>query len=597
MAGEQIAMEAPLAAVNPQIAMASTQPNPDIARNFQLPAKVDIEGGQAHAAEAMQRTGEAKAKTNLLQEDETDRMIIKQIKQVDPDANTSTVEGMKKLLGHAKGSGLSDTAITRINKALGDKTTADLDYKNVLMKGSLETLDLGHKEVQWTNENLVRPMVEARRSKYAETQDDKQADLAFETAKSASIELAAQLKNPDGTPKFTDAHIAKMKAATYDEVAHNYNVTDVAAQHMKEALANKQAQAKIELEQAQAMAASGRAERELAQAEKLSRDEGGGKPELKTLNVDGKPASVNYKGGKIFGLDGKEIAPERVTPVEGRSSSLITGRYNPRTISAAKDVLNALHTINESPFQTEGIFGSNKHSDSILGDVSKYASKVLTTDSAQRFSTVQLDLNRALGITLEMGGKTSEAESKQLSGYSIAAGDTVGAAQMKIAGSAQVVRNALESMETTNLPASQRKEVDKLLDELKQFPTQRELQAKYYEGAKKPALGITPAKKAEGGTYEQPIAAALGPVESHDNLPDPSKYTGKIATDEDTKEQFKSDGKKWVPIPGAKKAKPTQGTADSIESIRSAFIKGDISEDEAHSRLVALNTEAGKGTA
>ena len=502
---QQMSMSSALASPSLNLEAEIARPDTSAISNIKLAPPIDVQKSQAKGIQEQADMGQNMAAITAQNEQTSDHATLSaaikagEYNPSDPEAfmHTNTYRN------------LSESGQTSVMKHAMEKKTSDIAFSEHVSYLSVADQEKLARDLA-TAQSLYSPIVDAMDADGNVNQDKLEAARQY-AKQMASMETVRDPQTGQQKPKYTPEQLTHFDKLEVPEAKQAINMTKYAQDKLEQTRKGNEAAAKIRDTESQAVEREAHAEEYAANAwAKLHPNESEKKNwEQKTVRLDGQPSVVNYDSKSGTYMKGGEIVSEaRIQPAEGRGSSLVTGRYNPRTIAAAKDVLNAMNTIDKIPVSVEGaILGTNKTAHTIFSDMSNFAQKKISSESSLNMNAVLADLSRALSITLQMGGKSSEAEVKQLEQYKIEAGIPVSTAQMRLAGATQIVRNSLEAMESTNLPEGQRAEVDDLLNKLKKYPTQMELTEKYYSKSKKPTYGETqPVVKGEAPTTKAQAA-------------------------------------------------------------------------------------------
>jgi len=191
----------------------------------------------------------------------------------------------------------------------------------------------------------------------------------------------------------------------------------------------------------------------------------------------------------VEGVQGKD---------SGRMGSAIQQRYTQQLISTGEDLKDSLNTLKNTPFGTTSMFGhEDSHGGLFKAGIEKYLANKITTDSARQMDQNMGDFKRIVAQALSGGGRVTEGAVKSLDSLTIKPGDTIGDAQNAVANGANIVRNALKAIDTSKMPAEQKKKIQDIQDAIKDVPTPAELaRAKYgnVEGE-----GAVPSKSGKSG--------------------------------------------------------------------------------------------------
>jgi len=565
-------------------------PAPDV----NLPAPVDMQANQARSYGIQQIAGAAKAQVGDQKDAERDKASIQAYLASGGKGNLATPEGMNQILQSdwAK-KNLSQKGYQNLSDIYGKKVAADLTIKQALADEDPTSIANIHDTMEAQARYVTAPPLEAYDSALAAGEGEKAALDAFTTARTRSAQFAQNMKDKYGKPLFTPEKIQKMQTMGPDEFRYIYQNSDYYMARMKAALEAKLAGVKVAESGARIGSLNAQAEKFKAEA---NRDRSqANKVTEKNMLVDGVEKVVLFDPIKKSFMDantGEDIT-SKVKPIPSKGSGGGLGVrgsiYFQRVTSAANEAVASLKNIAELPITTStGMFGTAKPGGTLLGSSISVLSNAMTTQDVQDYKATAAGIQRTLSAIESAGLSPPGSLTEQMDKITYHAGDSNLTKLRKLAETRQIVEKGLEPyLHNPQLSQEQKDYVTQLIGDVSTAVPYTVHDINEFQKAGRKNSQLTPNDFFSAHPLKN--SASTAKPEVLPTLPDPSKYTGQTATDNDTGEVFKSDGKNWVRQGGPTKPGVTGITLTPAEqAIKTDLQSGKITEAEAVQKLNAL---------
>jgi hypothetical protein len=338
---------------------------------------VDINAVQS---EQKQREAiDAQADTELQKKADADhdKMVFEMYRSSGGKGDLVTPQGIQttlKDIGHQ----MSSTGFNNITDLYGKKQAADLQLQKMLFEKDKDDKEKVVGDIEFAQGNLNRPMVEAFYSldpvsgHYVPKKEGSYEEKyqAFQDAKTRAIEIAKNMKNPDGTPRYNEASLKNLISATPEQAVHVYESTNYFQTRVKESVEEDKKKAEAELARRKADYMRDRLKNGPQDSAKL---------EAKTMLVEGEAIQVNFhpSTGRYTTPTGEDVTA-LVKPLE-------KGGMTPQQLGTVeKDIFEAKKFLEKTkPGQTSSLFFLDETSDKSA--VRRFTENKMTRQESQLY--------------------------------------------------------------------------------------------------------------------------------------------------------------------------------------------------------------------